>query len=596
MTNSPATLAEVRSGAYYDSVVLMQLQRALAALPGVEEAGVVMGTPANKELLAQSDLLTAEVQQAAPEDLILVARGETQEAARAALAQVDDLLARRRSQSSAGGYRPKTLASAAKMLPQADWVLVSVPGRYAAGVAREALELAKNVFLYSDNVPLEDEIALKKEAAANGLLLMGPDCGTALIDGAGLGFANRVRRGSVGIVAASGTGLQAVSVGIHRLGGGVSQAYGTGGRDLSAAVGGATARQALARLAENRQTDVIVLISKPPEPSVAAALLKQAAQTGKPVVVNFIGLSGKDFNAEAQGVHFAATLDEAAEMAVGLTADARRLTSDEGKGPRSARRPSPLAKPVGFLRGLYSGGTLAYEALFLLQGWLPDVQSNVPLPGGRKLENPHRSAGHAVIDLGADEFTVGRLHPMLDNELRVQRLLAEAEDPQTGVLLLDVVLGDGAHPDPAAELAPAIQQALAGAANRSLAVVAVVTGTDADPQGLDGQIERLEAAGAVVFTRHDQAVRAVGRAVGRAVAGEDDGPPTTDDPARAENAIRNTQYAIRSSSPFAAVNVGLESFSESLRAQGAEAVQVDWRPPAGGNERLAGLLARMRGE
>ena len=587
------TLAEIRPGAYYDSVVLMQLQRALADLPGVDDAGVVMCTTANKKLLDQSGLLTAEIQQAAPEDLVIVVRAQDAETAQSALAQVDDLLARRRSSGGEDDYRPKSLASAAQMLPEADWVLVSVPGRYAAGVARQALDLGKNVFLYSDNVSLDDEIALKQRATATDRLVMGPDCGTAIIDGVGLGFANRVRRGTVGVVAASGTGLQAVTVGIHRLGAGVSQAYGTGGRDLSEPVGAMTAKAALARLARDPATAVIVLVSKPPSPSVAQELLAQARQCGKPVVVDFIGF----FNAktqrrkDAETIHFAWTLDEAVESAVALST------------PSAVCRPSSVVslhnsqftvQHSQFLRGLYSGGTLAYEALLLLQDYLPVVYSNAPLKGGPRLENLHASRGHTVVDLGEDEFTVGRLHPMLDNDLRVRRILAEAADPETGLLLLDVVLGDGAHPDPASDLAPAIRQAIATAnsAGRQLPVVAVVVGTDLDPQGLERQIEQLSAAGAIVFTRHDEAVRAVGAAFAA-----DSRQRTTDDGRPVPSPISTIQSPIsnpQSSIPFSALNVGLESFAGSLKAQGAAVVHVDWKPAAGGNEKLMGILARMR--
>jgi len=590
-------LAEIRPGAYYDSVVLMQLQRALADLPGVDDAGVVMCTTANKELLEQSGLLTPEVQAAAPEDLVIVVRADDAEAARSALALVDELMARRRSTGGDEDYRPKTLDSAAKMLPEAGWVLISVPGRYAAGVARQALGLGKNVFLYSDNVSVEDEIALKNDAVAKGLLVMGPDCGTAIVDGVGLGFANRVRQGNIGVVAASGTGLQAVTVGIHRNGGGITQAFGTGGRDLSEAVGAVTAKAALARLAADPQTEVIVLVSKPPSPAVAEELLSLARQSGKPVVVDFIGFlnaeaqSGKDAEEEGETIRFVKTLDEAADLAVAL--------ATAGRGPQTAgdRRydSSQLAiRSSQFLRGLYSGGTLAYEALLLLQEYLPTVYSNAPLKGGPRLENAHESQGHTIVDLGEDEFTIGRLHPMLDNDLRIRRIHAEAADPQTGLLLLDVVLGDGAHPDPASELAPAIREAIATAtaAGRQLAVVAVVVGTDADPQGLESQIEQLTAAGAHVFTRHDDAIRAVGAALAGGSQTTDGRPQTADGESSTQPAIRNSQLATRN--PFAALNVGLESFTDSLKSQGAGVVQVDWKPPAGGNEKLMGLLSRMR--
>ena len=463
------TEAEVRSGAYYDSVVLMQLQRSLAALPGVLDAGVVMGTAANKDILAQSDLRTPEVQAAVADDLVIVVRAEDEAAARAALDQVDDLLIRRR-RGVEQDYRPKSLELAVQMLPDAQWVLVSIPGRYAAGVARQALRLGKNVFLYSDNVSLDDETVLKQTAAEKGLLVMGPDCGTAIVNGVGLGFANRVRRGPIGLIAASGTGLQQVSARIHQLGSGITHALGTGGRDLSQAVGAVTARQGLDLLSRDPETRVIVLISKPPSPAVADELLRAARAAGKPVVVDFIGYS---FSArQVDNLHFAPTLDEAADLAVQLAA---RRTKDLDEVPGLDR----FAPGQRYLRGLFSGGTLAYEALLILQDYLPAAYSNVPLNKDYRLANSMVSQEHTIVDLGEDEFTVGRLHPVMDNDLRIRRLQQEADDPEVAVILLDVVLGYGAHPDPAGELAPVIAKARAAAeeAGRRLEVVAVVVPT-----------------------------------------------------------------------------------------------------------------------
>lgn len=560
-------VTQIRPGAYADSVVLMQLQRALAALPGIEEAGVVMGTDANRALLASSGLLAADAERAAAEDLVIALRAADEAAAHAALAQVDTLLERRASGGDgegSEGYRPRTLASAAQMLPAAQWVLVSVPGRHATAVAREALALGKHVFLYSDNVDLENEVALKQEAAQRGLLVMGPDCGTAIVGGVGLGFANRVRRGGVGIVAASGTGLQHVSVRVHQLGGGITHALGTGGRDLSEAVGAITALQALDLLRRDPATRVIVLVSKPPAPAVAQRLLNAARVAGKPVVVNFIGYRPSAEQADDRGnLTFAPTLDAAAELAVELAALDEPVTAPSGRG---------------YLRALYSGGTLAYEAQLLLRDSLPGVWSNAPLDKAWRLPNALESRDHTILDLGEDEFTVGRLHPMLDNDLRIKRLLHEAADPATGALLLDVVLGDGAHPDPAAELAPAISRAraLAQEAGRTLPVFVVLVGTDEDPQGLKAQMEALFSAGARVFLSHEEAVQAAAGAVSAAPAG-----------------LLPVDAAVLTQ-PLAALNVGLESFAESLRAQGAPVVALDWRPPAAGNERLAGILARMK--
>lgn len=553
---------EIRRGVYYDSVVLMQLQRALTALPQVLDAAVVMATPANREVLEATGFPAADIA-AGPEDLLIIVKAEDAAAARAALAQVDGLLEQRRSTAGqTSTYRPRSLRAAASSLPDANWVLVSVPGRYAAGVAQQALDLGKHVFLYSDNVALEDEIALKRAARDKGLLVMGPDCGTAIVNGVGLGFANRVRRGRVGVVAAAGTGLQAVTSRVHELGAGISQGFGTGSRDLKAEVGGITARQALDLLARDPQTAVVTLVSKPPAASVVAEILAAAQAISKPVVINFIGYPPP---ARRLGnLHFAVSLDEAAQLAVDLLhADAALPAADQ--------RP-PLA---GYLRGLFSGGTLAVQALLGLQPVLAPLYANTPLRPEQALADNWHSQAHTILDLGEDEFTQGRLHPMLDNDLRLRRLRQEAADPETGLILLDVVLGEGAHPDPASELAPAIAQVKQ--ARSELEVVAIVVGTDLDPQGTAAQANRLAEAGATVFYNASDAVAFVSARLAR--------PRPYDYPA-----LPLAHFDGR----LAAINVGLESFYDSLIAQGAAAIHVDWRPPAAGNEAMMALLAKMK--
>jgi FdrA protein len=547
-----------RPGAYYDSVVLMQLQRSLLGLPGVIDAGVVMATPANRDLLAANDLLS-DAMTAKPDDLLIVVKADTEKSAEHAMAQVDTLLASRRSSTGSQDFRPRSLSAAVKQLPEAGWVLVSVPGRYAADVAREALDLERHVFLYSDNVSLEDEIALKQTAGQKGLLVMGPDCGTALINGFGLGFANRVRRGPVGLVGASGTGLQAITAHIHVLGSGVSHAIGTGGRDLKSEVGAVTASQALDVLARDHATKVIVLVSKPPSPDVAAKLLAAARAAGKPVVVDFIGYPPPA--RQLGNLFFATSLSEAAEMAVKLAGDL--ALEIHPHSPISTR----------YLRGLFSGGTLAYEAMLGLQAFLSPIHSNAPITSYQSLKDPLHSEAHTLIDLGGDEFTVGRLHPMIDNDLRIRRLRQEAADPETGLILLDVVLGEGAHPDPAGELAPVLKEI----ADKRLEMVVILIGTEEDPQNLPSQIERFTEAGASVFRSVTDAVAYISTRLGSDMT--DKNPPVALD---------------RFTRPMAAINVGLESFYDSLLLQGALAVQVEWRPPAGGNEKMAALLARMK--
>jgi len=553
---------EIRRGAYYDSVVLMQLQRALLELEDVEDAGVVMATAANFELLEDSGLQVEGVEPR-PEDLIIVVRAGSKSAATDALAQVDSILNRRRSMATST-YRPRSLDSAIRDLPEAAWVLISVPGRYAAGVARQALAHDKHVFLYSDNVSLDDEIELKTLARERGLLLMGPDCGTAIIAGIGLGFANRVRRGAIGLVGASGTGLQAVSSAIHQLGHGVSQAIGTGGRDLKQAVGAISAHQGLELLAQDPDTQVIVLVSKPPDGQVAAGLLAAARRSGKPTVINFIGYPAPVGRFE--NLIFASSLHETAQSAV------RAL--NDGRGEAALETGDSFRDRKGFLRGLFSGGTLAIETVRGLVALLGPVHTNLSVPGALTLEDPLHSVGHTVLDLGEDIFTVGRLHPMIDNDLRLRRMEQEAGDEGVALLLLDVVLGEGAHPDPASELAPAIESLRQ---QYGVEVGVLLVGTDEDPQDLERQRSLLEASGARVVNESIDLVSIALATLGE--SGSSTWPPLSPSALAA---------------PMAGINVGLETFYDSLVSQGARAVQVDWRPPAGGDERLMGILNRMK--
>ncbi|MBN1484631.1 MAG: acyl-CoA synthetase FdrA [Chloroflexia bacterium] len=508
----------LQASTYRDSVTLMQVARDLTQLAGVQDAAVVMGTGANKALLREAGLLQPESEAAGPNDLLVAVRAESQSDAEQALERAGQLLARRPASGPGGrrGFRPRSIRSAARAQPAANLALISVPGAHAAAEAWEALHQGLHVLLFSDNVPLEDEVALKRYAVEHGLLLMGPDCGTAILDGVALGFANAVPRGPVGIVSASGTGLQEAACLLARLGVGLSQGIGTGGRDLKEAVGGLMMLEGLRRLQQDPASEVLLLISKPPAASVAERVLTQAGRGDKPTVVCFLG--GETELASA--VIPARTLQEAAYRTAAQVAgysgpsleqalERERAEQRALAGELAAR----LQAGQRCLRGLYSGGTLAGEALIVLEDSLGAVRSNVPLRPELALPDPARSQGHCLLDLGADEFTVGRPHPMLDHDLRIRRLFQEATDPEVAVILLDIVLGYGAHPDPAAELAPALYRARAQAAQdgRELLVVASVTGTADDPQDLQRQVGALEGAGAVVAPCNAAAARLAGR-------------------------------------------------------------------------------------
>ena len=458
----------IRRSAYFDSVALMRVAERARQLTGVIDVALVMGTAANRTMLTDAGLLPADAPPTAAADLVAVVSAQTGDAVDAALARVSELLSARPDATVASQeITPRTLVSAARTATAASVAVVAVPGPYAALEAHQALSAGLHVFLFSDGVTLEDEIALKRRARARGRFVMGPECGTAIIRGVGFGFSNRVRRGAVGVVGASGTGMQEVTTLIHRLGAGVSHAIGTGARDLHAAVGGITTLQALERLGADDDTKVIVIVSKPSSPDVADGVLTAAAATHKPVVACLLGYEGT----MPAGVRAAPTLEDAASVAVTLA---------HGGGQAPALRvdqSNSVGGSVGEIRGLYSGGTLCEEARRLVAGTV-----------------------HRFVDFGAEEYTRGRPHPIIDPGRRHAAILDAATEGGVGVVLLDVVLGDGAHPDPAGAMAPVLIEAQERArrGGRALSVVAHVVGTDQDVQDLARQEATLRQHGAIV--------------------------------------------------------------------------------------------------
>ena len=527
-----ATYNVVWKSVYHDSVTLMRLTRDLESVPGVTRAAAMMATPPNRALLEQAGLLTPDGARASANDLVIAVIADDPAAAEAAAAAARAALTapvtgstRRGGVIAAAAPAPRTLDSALGVVPEATLAFVSVPGLYAGAEALKALRRGLHVMLFSDNVPLETEIELKRFAAARDLFLMGPDCGTAIIDGVPLGFANAVPRGRIGIAAASGTGLQEVACHVVAGGEGISHAIGVGGRDLSDAVGGLMMERALAALGADPGTEVVCVVGKPPGAKVAARLAAWTAALGKPCVLSFVGggagmgggaggtrtTAGDARSAVGTGratVHVADSLEDAARGAVALARkttptriefdlpadDVERLVETAVRGMAPGQR---------YVRGIYAGGTLAGEARALLAAGLDGVAPG--LTGG--------GDGHRVVDLGEDVFTVGRPHPMLDGTVRREWIAREAADPATAVLLLDVVLGYGAHPDPVAEVLPALGAARdhARIAGHALAMVASVCGTDADSQGKAGQVQRLQAAGVIVMPSNAQAARLAAR-------------------------------------------------------------------------------------
>jgi FdrA protein len=486
---------------YKDSVALMQVGAALRERPGIIEASCVMATQANLAQLQHADLsVDADVH---PSDLLIVVRGEAQacgDAIDAAQALLQGAPAGTAESGGAFSLPLTSIAAGVEQSPDADLALISVPGDYAAAEAVKALSLGLHVMLFSDNVGIDEELAIKRFAEQCGLLVMGPDCGTAIINGIPLGFANVVRRGNIGIVAASGTGLQEVTCRIHNHGGGVSQAIGTGGRDLRDEIGGLTMLAALRALADDGETRVIVLISKPPSPAVASRILALAASSGKPTVVHFLGAASGSVH--GAGLHAAQSLAEAADIAVALAQGSERTAStaaaSNGSRISDKRALDGLAPTQRTVRGLFTGGTFCYEAqLAFLRRGLP-CRSNAPVHGALPLDGP--TADHVFIDMGDDEYTRGRPHPMIDPSLRNLVIREAAGDPAIAILLFDLVLGFGSHPSPADDLADALRDAQRSAAlqGRKLVSIGHVCGTDGDPQDRAAQIRTLASAGVIV--------------------------------------------------------------------------------------------------
>jgi len=494
--------AAILPSLYQDSVLLMRIASEIRVLDGVVEAAVFMGTPANQAILESSGMATPAALESGPNDLIISVRADNESCAKRALDAARERLSDRRESVGESKSSPKTLQSAVRRMPDANLVLLSVPGSYVHFEAKQALRLGLSVMIFSDNVPVADEVELKRIARQRGLLCMGPDCGTAYVNGVGLAFHNVVRRGRIGCVAASGTGLQAVAVRLDALGEGISHGIGVGGRDLSADVGGIMTFHALELLAQDDSTDAIILVSKAPSEPLMDRLEEALLKTGKPTIVVCVGA----LRANRGNVTWVRTLDGAANTAVAIV-KGEPSTECIFEDSATVRKCLDATSPDGSLEGssvlgFYSGGTLAQEAVSILEPLVGPIHTNLAKSG----EEPSQ---HLILDVGGDEFTVGRPHPMIEPEVRTNVMLAEVDSRQPGVILFDVVLGRGAHESPCTAIIKVLEtlRQTPEKSGRKFAAVAAVIGTRKDPQNVERQIAQLEAAGVVVFRSNAEAAR-----------------------------------------------------------------------------------------
>ena len=488
---------------------LMQISRELVNSPGVKKASAIMATEANLKTLRDAGLIKTAPHSLGPNDLIIAVEADSETAGQDALRKIDSFLAA----PSGGddhtvGYQSFEEALSPPGNPNI--AVVSVPGEFAKLEVARAIKNNIHTFLFSDNLSIDEEVELKRRAARRKLLMMGPGCGTAIINGVGFGFANIVRRGPVGIVAAAGTGIQEVTSLIHNWGLGVSHGIGVGGRDLSEKVGGLMTIEAMELLQKDEDTEIILLVSKPAPTKVVKKIIETARHGEKPFAMCLLGENRIDAE---ENVFFTDTLEDLSLLAVNLTRrqGGRRIrVSDAGLKRYGRDFVNSLRPSQKYVRGLFSGGTLCYEAQKILTSSLGKIYSNAPLSKDCLLSDSRKSRGHCCVDLGEEEFTVGRPHPMIDSTIRNERIIKEAKDPRTAVILLDIVLGYGSNADPAGELLPAIWQArkIAESKNRSLAFIAHVCGTNDDPQNLDLQKEKLRRNGIRIATTNAQGARA----------------------------------------------------------------------------------------
>jgi FdrA protein len=577
----------IKENSYQDSVNLMLLTNKISTMDGINKVQIMMGTPANKDIFKTSGLYTEELGKAAANDMCIVVDTDSEEKIQEVLDEVDQYLTNQSISNSKQEFESvRTWDKALKALPNANIALISTPGQYAAEEAEKALDNDMHVLIFSDNVTIEDERRIKEKAHEKGLLVMGPDCGTEIVSGVPLAFANVVKQGNIGIVGASGTGIQEVTVQIDRLGGGVTHAIGTGGRDLSDKIGAITMMDAIKGLAAHKQTEVIGIISKPPAKEVRDQVVELLQSLSKPVVAIFLG---EDPHNHEGNIYYANTLEETAAIALDL-AKGNPVKPNYNKiiGEVPAVNLKPEQKTI---KGLYSGGTLGYEAATLISRGLGLGKSNSHEEGYLLKTN-----GFEVADLGDDIYTQGKPHPMIDPDTRIKFFQKAAEDESTAVILFDVVLGYGSHEDMAGALLPGIQkiQSDAKAKGKTIYFVATVCGTEQDPQSIAEQKSKLENAGVIIKDSNNQAIRTALAMIDIHVEEMDkEMVPAAKQAANQDITTSSAIEKLLNEKP-SVINVGLKKFTSAITENGGKVVQFDWRPVAGGNERMRKVLSVLR--
>ena len=575
----------IQKGSYHDSVVLMLLTNKISTMEGVGKVSIMMATPANKDIYKESGMATPELSCAGSNDMAIVIEMQ-EDIIDVVIKETEDFFKNQSAKSSKKGDSDivDSWDKAMEKLPDANLAVISVPGIYAALEADRALDENLNVFMFSDNVTLDDEKRLKEKAHKKGLLVMGPDCGTGIINGVPIAFTNHVTPGKIGIVGASGTGIQELTAIIDRLGEGVTNAIGTGGRDLSQQIGAITMIDSIDAMEEDENTEIVIVISKPPAEKVRNQVVKRLRNFKKPVITLFLGEKPE---VHEENFYHAYTLDEAARIAVHLL----RNESVLGDKFKVNSNKNFSAKDNKTIKGYYSGGTLAAEAAMMIRDTL-----DLSVPLGKQAGYMLNTSGHIIVDLGDDAYTQGKPHPMIDPTKRVECMREATKDVSTGVILFDIVLGYGSHEDMAGALLPAIKELQENAKkeNRDLYFVTTICGTRKDYQNYDNQKKIMEDAGVIFCESNKQAVETAVTLIGYNFH-EIVKPimPKKTESEKVECKVSESVRRLLAEKPKV-INVGLESFSKVLKEFSCEVVQYNWAPPAGGDMQMIKALRYLR--
>ncbi len=507
------SVIKVYPNRYYDSVQLMFITSSIKKKQGIKTALVAMGTQANKDIFDDIGMNSNSIMQAGPNDMIIGVSGVDKTTCEQAIIEIQTILSGNGASTEANAVSYSSLETAVRANSQANLCIISVPGEYAKAEAVKALNAGLHTLIFSDNVSLEEEREIKLLAAEKGLLCMGPDCGVANINGISFLVGSIVRKGPIGICAASGVGLQEVAVLIHEAGSGISQGIGTGGRDLKDKVGGLTMLAGIDALERDEETRIIVLISRKPESSTLEKVLNRVMNCVKPVVVCFMGCEKEEI--EKTGAVYARSLEDAAREALTLAGMNFKRADLEKIIELADTQVMAMSAEQKYVRGLFCGGTFVEEAMTAMREDIGDIYSNAPLREELRLTKSTVSYKNTVVDYGDEEFTVNRPHPVIDTQPRAAGILREAMDPETAVILLDFVLGPAVNNDPVSSVLDNIKAAMKIASERGgkLAVIASVCGTESDPQKRSTQEEMLRETGVVVCPSNYQAALLAGKII-----------------------------------------------------------------------------------